>query len=350
MVPCVPISFSGVPDSSLHAPASSLPFTAMGWDSVPFAAPNPHPPIIFIVFFGDNELCHCDLRKKDSIVPSKHIHLEDLPSFEMEVHAANDQYIAADIMQDGVWEPFETDVIRRCLTSASDFYDVGANIGWYSVVAGLQLTGTGGVVHAFEPAHENVDLLIRNVMGARLSNVRINPCALGDEIKPIEMHLCPNNKGDHRAYSCEEGRATEKSSMTRFDHYFNPTNRRPFLKMDTQGFELAVIQGMGEYLFSVQGLAMLIEFWPRGLNQNFDNVSRLIHLLSSAGFDPYTVMEGDHFVRPTKWDRLAAAARTTLAPETGCFVNILLLREGTGIEYSLSNLIHYDPSRLVPAI
>ena len=267
----------------------------------------------------------------------------------MEVHSTGDQYIAADIMAQGVWEPFETEVIRRCLTDNSDFYDVGANIGWYSVVAGLQLAGSGGSVHAFEPSFQNVQLLTRNVMNARLSNVRINPCALGSETQPIEMHLSATNKGDHRAYSCEAGRETEKSSMTRFDEYFRPSSRTPFVKMDTQGFELAVAEGMGDYLFSAEGLTMLIEFWPHGLNRDDDNVSKLIHLLGQAGFEPSTVCEGDPFVRPTTWDRLAAAARSTLAPDTGYFVNLLLRRNVGADQDSLWDLIDPEPSELVPA-
>lgn len=283
-------------------------------------------------------------------MPTKVISLDFLPSFEMEVHSEGDQYIAADILANGVWEPFETQVISRCLTSLSDFYDIGANIGWYSVVTGLQMIGSGGTVHAFEPSYDNVQLLTRNVMRARLSNVRINPCALGASIQPIELHLNPTNKGDHRVNSCEEGRLIEKSSMTRFDHYFFRSPRRPFVKIDTQGFELSVIEGMGEYLFTAEGLAMLIEFWPHGMNQGGDSVSKLIQILSSARFKPFTVIEGDPFVRPTSWERLAAAAKSTIAPATGCFVNILLCREEDGIQYRLADMINHEPSHLVPAV
>jgi FkbM family methyltransferase len=281
-------------------------------------------------------------------VPHRQINLESLPSFEIEVHAEGDQYIAAEIIANGVWEPFETEVIRRCLTDESEFFDIGANIGWYSVVAGLQLAGTGGAVHAFEPARENVLLLTRNVMSAGLSNVRINPCALGVAVEPITLHLSSTNKGDHRAYACEVGRSTEKSCMSRFDQYYTSTWRRPFVKIDTQGFELSVIEGMGDLLSSAEGMAMLIEFWPHGLNQEVDNVSRLISLLSNSRFQPYTVIEGDPFVRKTTWDRLTSAARTTLAPKTGCFVNLLVAREGDPMLARLSDLLHNDASPWVP--
>lgn len=282
-------------------------------------------------------------------MPVKRISLEGLPPFEIEVHAANDQYVAADILEQGVWEPFETEIIRRCLTSRSDFYDVGANIGWYSVLAGLELARTGGAVHAFEPVRENVQLLTRNIMAAHLSNVRINPCALGRAIEAIDLHLSPDNKGDHRVYPCEVGRYIERGSMTRFDHYFRSSHRQPLVKVDTQGFELSVLEGMGDYLFSEQGMVLLIEFWPHGLNQETDNVSKLLQLLSGGGFKPFTVVEGDHFIRPTAWDRLASSAKTTLAPETGRFVNLLLHREGAGVEYNLADLINPEPSPLVPA-
>lgn len=283
-------------------------------------------------------------------MPSKLISLSALPNFEVEVHPKGDEFVTNDILNNGIWEPFETEVVRRCLTSESDFYDVGANIGWYSLVCGLELAKHGGTVHAFEPAFENVSILTRNIMNAQLSNVRINPCALGEEIGPIEMHLSATNKGDHRAYACEPGRLIEKSSVTRFDAYYVKSNRIPFMKIDTQGYELSVLSGMGEYLFSVDNIIILLEFWPHGLGIHTDGVAKLIHLLNAAKFIPYTVSEGDPFVRATSWERLYTASRSTLAPETGYFVNLLLFREGDGARFRLADLMRDEPSHFVPAI
>lgn len=283
-------------------------------------------------------------------MPRREISLEGLPTFDIKVHASGDQYIAADILRDGVWEPFETQVIRRCLDSNSDFYDIGANIGWYSLVMGLQLAAAGGTVHAFEPSRENAALLIHNIIANRLSNVSVSPCALGDSVRDIEMHLSSTNKGDHRAYPCEDGRQIEPGSMTRFDRYYTPTNRTPFVKIDTQGSELAVIEGMGDHLLSIDGLAMLIEFWPAGLSQHSDGVARLLHILQEAQFEPIIVAEGDPVARPTTWRRIEAAAQSSLAPETGYFVNLLLHRKDSGMIDKLSGMVDDGPSLYVPHI
>jgi FkbM family methyltransferase len=281
-------------------------------------------------------------------MPNVNISLDHLPPFSFEVHGANDQYISPGIAAEGSWEPLETEVIRRCLDKDTDLYDVGANIGWYSVVGGLCLREGPGLVHAFEPVLDNAQLLLRNVAVNGLSNVRVNPCALGDDTRSIEMHLSPTNKGDHQAHGGEEGRLVQAASMTRFDRYHTPSGRKTFVKMDTQGSELAIIQGMGDYLHSIEQLTMLMEFWPMGLEHKPGNVERLIALLSGAGFKVVTVTEDENGVRPTSWKQLFAAAKTTLAPDTGHFVNLLVYRQDDFIQRSLSDLYYPLHSHHLP--
>lgn len=282
-------------------------------------------------------------------MPYQTISLAGLPPFRIAVHSENDQYISPEILKTGQWEPLETNVILRCLQDDCDFYDVGANLGWYSVVAGLALAPGRGMVHAFEPAPENARLLLHNVQDNGLSNVRINPCALGDQTGPIDLRLSEDNKGDHQTHTGGTGRATVPASMIRFDRYHIPSQRRVIMKLDTQGSELAVINGMGAYIKSIESLAMLIEFWPHGLEHTPGNVERLIAALSQTGFRLHTLTEDDPHLRPASWDLLAAAAKGRLAPETGAFVNLLLCRDGDPILDRITDLLaHESSSHLSP--
>lgn len=267
-----------------------------------------------------------------------------LPPFKIAVHEENDRYVSPEILHSGQWEPFETYVIMRCLEGNCDFYDVGANLGWYSVVAGLTLAANRGTVHAFEPALENAQLLLHNVQSNALSNVRINPCALGGRTGPIELRLSADNKGDHQTHDGDVHRATVSASMIRFDEYYLPSDRRIVVKLDTQGSELAIIDGMGAYLNSIERMTMLIEFWPHGLEHSPGNVERLISVLSGAGFQAYSLTEDDPHLRPAPWRLLSAAAKGRLAPGTGAFVNLLLCRNGDPALERLADLWSAEPS------
>ena len=89
------------------------------------------------------------------------VELPDIGPFVMEVHSSGDRYISDAIRRTGCWEPFETEVFARLLAADVEFFDVGANIGWYSMLAGKRLESRG-TVHAFEPVPENVALLAHN--------------------------------------------------------------------------------------------------------------------------------------------------------------------------------------------
>jgi FkbM family methyltransferase len=278
------------------------------------------------------------------------INLPDGCSFTMEVHPSDDRYVSFLIRRKGEWEPFETGLFARLLAADVDFYDIGANIGWYSILAGRRL-GTRGTVHAFEPVPENVGLLARNASANALTNIRINPFALGKIDGTTWMFLSPDNKGDHRAYPSGEERRSISVGLRRFDTYFDRAWRKPLLiKMDTQGFEYDVLLGMGDILDThVAEIAMVIEFWPHGLAQNGTDIEAMIRLLQTRGFVPWVVWEEDPRLCPASWADLARATRSTLAPDSHAYVNLFLSRDSSGLARLLDGLYSTSPSKMVPA-
>jgi FkbM family methyltransferase len=65
------------------------------------------------------------------------------------------------------------------LKPGETFYDVGANIGFFTLL-GAKLVGENGAVVAFEPLPENVRQLERNVLLNQLANVRVVAEAVAD--------------------------------------------------------------------------------------------------------------------------------------------------------------------------
>ncbi|HEX4157992.1 MAG TPA: FkbM family methyltransferase [Rhizomicrobium sp.] len=278
------------------------------------------------------------------------IDIPGIAAFQMDIHPSGDIYISDSIRRTGRWESFETQVFARLLQADVEFFDIGANIGWYSLLAGRRLESRG-IVHAFEPVPENVALLARNVAANALNNVRVNPYALGRTNGTTPIFLSADNKGDHRAYpSSEEGRQSIAAGLRRFDAYFDRSTRKPLVvKMDTQGFEYDVLLGMGDVLERHPAeVAMVIEFWPHGLAQNGAAIESLMGLLAGFQFTPWVLWEGEARICPVSWADLAAAARTTLAPATLGYVNLLLLRDCDGLGCLLDGLYSQSPSRLVP--
>src|SRR6266700_1510309 len=105
--------------------------------------------------------------------------LPDGTRFDFVVHSGIDQFISQRIKNRGSWEPFETGIMISLLRPGDVFIDIGANIGWYTVMSALTV-GRSGHVFAFEPAGDNADLLERNVALNRLDNVKLFRCALAE--------------------------------------------------------------------------------------------------------------------------------------------------------------------------
>ena len=101
-----------------------------------------------------------------------------------------DLVISGAIRDTGQWEPNITTLLRRILTEGTLFVDVGANIGYFTVL-GARLVGSRGRVVAFEPSPSNVQLLIGSVVANGFENVEVWPLALSDRSAVLGLHTDP---------------------------------------------------------------------------------------------------------------------------------------------------------------
>jgi FkbM family methyltransferase len=91
-----------------------------------------------------------------------------------------DHSVASVMLRDGAYEPHVTRVLTGLLAPGMTFLDVGANVGYFTVLAG-GLVGAGGRVIAVEPSSENCRLLLRSLELNHLANVTLLPLALAEE-------------------------------------------------------------------------------------------------------------------------------------------------------------------------
>ena len=80
----------------------------------------------------------------------------------LQLHDERDRFVSRQLRDQGIWEPFETTLVMASLAPGSVFVDVGANIGYFSVVA-ADIVGEDGQVLAFEPDPDNFALLQANL-------------------------------------------------------------------------------------------------------------------------------------------------------------------------------------------
>lgn len=99
------------------------------------------------------------------------------------------------ILHFGVWEPGVTSVIKRMLRPGDVFVDVGANIGYDSLLA-ASLVGEHGRVLAFEASPTTFDLLLRNLALNPYTNVVARQLAVSDRRQQMPLYFGPtDNRG-----------------------------------------------------------------------------------------------------------------------------------------------------------
>jgi len=144
-------------------------------------------------------------------------------------------------------------------------YDVGANIGFFTILCS-RLVGPDGHVYAFEPIPENLQTLRHNVALNGLRNVTIVEKALSSSTGTAEMFVSPwsafhslNVEGATKVedHGPEEGEITVQT-VTLDEFVTREGGRVPDLvKIDVEGAELIVVQGMGETLRSTRPLLLV---------------------------------------------------------------------------------------------
>jgi FkbM family methyltransferase len=175
------------------------------------------------------------------------------------------------------------------------FYDIGANIGLYTIMAGKRL-GPEGTVYAFEPHAGNFNRLLKNIIRSNLSNIVI-PCntALDSEEGFSRFSYASTNAGtslsqlNSGAIKNHNGDISELKYSASIDSLIESSHiKKPHhIKIDVDGNELRILQGMKKLLQSSDApLTIQVELDPHASE-------RIISFLK--GFD-YNLIE-KHYSR-----------------------------------------------------
>lgn len=143
----------------------------------------------------------------------------------------------------GTYEREQTRFFERLVQSGQQVLDVGANTGYYTLLAARRVGALGRVV-AFEPDPANLRVLREHVLANRLPQVIVLPLALG-ETSAVASFGSGTGSGTRRL--CAAGDL--QVEVRRLDDLAEEFNLAPqHVKIDVEGLELAVLRG-GERLF-----------------------------------------------------------------------------------------------------
>ena len=206
------------------------------------------------------------------------------------------------LVYNGIWEPLESETFLSIIGKDMVVVDVGANVGYYTLLAARSV-GSGGKVFAFEPEPGNYKLLSKNVTENGYTNVVTVQSAVADRCGTSRLYLSAKNSGAHNlSKRWQEDSSIEVNTVT-LDQYFSSYDGRiDVVKIDAEGAEELIFDGMSQLLNKHRNLVLFTELNPPVMGCSPE---RYLQKLSAHGFRLLELSEQEHTVRPIDQERLA---------------------------------------------
>lgn len=198
------------------------------------------------------------------------------------------EWIQLEILVKGATEPATMALIRRLVSEGDNVIDVGAHVGHHALIA-ARASGRTGRVYAIDPQPYNADRIARNVELNGFTNVVTICAAAGCENGFIKIPLqCERDRA--RLSLVERGPSDLDGAvevpLRRLDDLLavNEVTATKLVKIDVEGYELEVLQGLGQRIGSCAHIILeVLE------SSDSKRTGEIATLLTDAGFSLKTV-------------------------------------------------------------
>jgi len=226
----------------------------------------------------------------------------------------------------GRYEEETTRLFQSLVKPGMVFVDVGAHLGYYTLLAARQV-GPAGKVYAFEPDPDNHAVLLRNIELNAYDNVVAARKAVSNQVGTATLYLTALDSGRHSMY--QHGlpeRGSVAVETTTMDFYLGSEGcpRVDLVKIDVEGAEVSVLEGMTQLLEKSDDLKLIIEFNPSLLQNAGVRPLQFLENPAFLGFKVYLIDE-EHGLSPLAANDAPALVNRLLAAEES--VNLFCKRQ-----------------------
>ena len=216
--------------------------------------------------------------------------------------------ISNSLKKDGVWEEYLLVISKFLLQNIPQplVLDIGANLGAYCIPLAKEIASREGLIFAYEPQRIVYYQLCANIFVNSLDNIFAFNRALGDELGVVEIpendYFTNTNIGAFSLIKEFRERNYIKLSintiksqiitMSKLDDE-NFSKEIDLIKIDVEGFELAVLRGATKLLKENNYPPILFEAW--GLDWFATSRNELLYFLTNIGYEIFNLC-GDNYI------------------------------------------------------
>lgn len=182
-------------------------------------------------------------------ITSEHIIFTMHNGLKLFVDEKDRRFIPVEILNFGSFDPVERGLLFKLASSSTTIFDIGANIGWYTM--NFANVSPHISVHSFEPIPFTFQFLEQHLKLNNIENVHTNNFALSDQQGEAQFYWGRDETGSSSMENIQEREHANiiKCQLKTLDTYCQEKNITvDLIKCDVEGAELKVFQGATEVL------------------------------------------------------------------------------------------------------
>ena len=242
-----------------------------------------------ILFGYSQELINTDIGRIE-ILPGKVLMTSRRDGIVIEVDPADHRTVPIETLNFNEYEPSESEIIRRLAPHINTMLDIGANIGWYSLV--VARLNPAARVHSFEPIPTTFNRLLKNRSLNKNSPIQCHNFGFSAEPGTFPFYFYPEGSGNASmknlaARDDAEVILCELQTLDNFSTLFADCSV-DFVKCDVEGNELYVVQGGLDFLSKHRPVILmeLLRKWSSSFDYHPNDV---FDVLAGIGYAAYVV-------------------------------------------------------------
>lgn len=254
---------------------------------------------------SDRSMVHVDFRtistaSEADVICDLSIQMDSVIA-KIKLHLDREKYLQRSLFYFGekgsCYESDYTSIMLKVLKPADTFIDIGANIGYFSMLASSLVSESGRVI-SLEPEKENFNYLVRNIELNQFKNITALNIAAGNIKKEVDLFIDPLNDGGHSLSGItpetiqqigSKEVVTSRVQMDTLDSLLatETISNIKIIKIDTEGWEFNTILGAVSVIKKYSPPFILAEVNRSGLRRAGASERYLRLLMNELGYSAY---------------------------------------------------------------
>jgi len=205
----------------------------------------------------------------------------------------HDRGIGEYLFLKGEYAPARVTEIKKAVKKGDTVIDIGANIGYFTILL-ADLVGPKGRVYAFEPDPRNFSLLQKTIKKNNLTNVIAKQKAVSNKTGKSLFYQTNSWSSNTLTNINTNYISTVEVPIIALDDFLSRENHIKFVKIDTDGSEPLIIQGMVKLIQRSPGLKILTEYQPGNLKRYLNNPLDFIKIAKQCGLNFSAIFDSDN--------------------------------------------------------